>query len=71
MPLAGRTARPLVARPQRGNCRPGAYTSYCMNRTLVHLFVAVVILALAWAYTPALVALIVTALAVLSFLGYL
>jgi hypothetical protein len=42
-----------------------------MNRTLVHLFVAVVILALAWAYTPAIVALIVTALAVLSFLGYL
>lgn len=40
-----------------------------MNR-LPELLVAVAILALAWAYTPAIVAIVVTALVILGFLGY-
>lgn len=42
-----------------------------MNRSLIHLLIAVLILALAWAYTPPLVAIVVTVIVLLSFLGYL
>lgn len=41
-----------------------------MRLNPVHLLVVVVILALAWYLLPAVVALIITAIALLSFLGY-
>lgn len=40
-----------------------------MNR-LAELLLVVLILALAWAYTPVIVAVVVTALVILGYLGY-